>query len=139
MLVVLRGRSKVLMPPSLPSPPPQDGIQVYQKVTLTISRAFPGISPVPIILVGGQGHWDSWVFRSSTQHNLELLVQRNMHKATRSPVVKCLAAFDPFHPKTSMHILHTVPYTFPEALMRRICFIIKNFSSWWPFPLFSWP
>ena len=37
-----------------------------------------------------------------------------------------------------MHTLCTVPYTFPKVLMR-ICFIIQSFSSWWPFPLFSWP
>ena len=44
-----------------------------------------------------------------------------------------------FHPYISMHLLHTVPYTFPKVLMRRICFIIQSFSKWWPFPLFSLP
>ena len=38
-----------------------------------------------------------------------------------------------------MQILHTVPYTFPKVLMRRICFKIQSFSGWWSFPLFSWP
>ena len=37
---------------------------------------------------------------------------------------------NPFHPNISMHILLTVPYTFPKVLMRRICFIIQSFSYW---------
>ena len=44
---------------------------------------------------------------------------------------------NPFHPNISMHILHTVPYTFSKMLMRRICFVIQSFFGWWPFPLFS--
>ena len=28
---------------------------------------------------------------------------------------------DPFHPNISIHILHTVLYTFPKVLTRRIC------------------
>ena len=36
---------------------------------------------------------------------------------------------NPFHPNFSMHILYTVPYTFPKVLARRICFAIKNFFS----------
>ena len=39
----------------------------------------------------------------------------------------------------SMHILHTVSYTFPKVLTRRICLTIKNFYCWWSFPLISWP
>ena len=35
-----------------------------------------------------------------------------------------------------MHVLHTVLYTFPNALARRICLPIKSFLPWWPFPLF---
>ena len=42
------------------------------------------------------------------------------------------------HPDISMHILHTVLYTFPKVLTRRICLTIKSFISWWSFPLFSW-
>ena len=44
-----------------------------------------------------------------------------------------------YNPNISLHILHTVPYTFPKVLMRRICFKIQSFSCWWSFPLFSWP
>ena len=32
----------------------------------------------------------------------------------------------PLCPNISMHILHTVLYTFPKELTRRICLIIKN-------------
>ena len=39
--------------------------------------------------------------------------------------------------KISMHILHTVLYTFTKVLTGRICLIIKSFFSWWSFPVFS--
>ena len=32
----------------------------------------------------------------------------------------------PLHPNISMHILHTVLYTNPKVLTRRICLTIKN-------------
>ena len=35
-----------------------------------------------------------------------------------------------------MHIPHTLLYTFPEVLTRRICVTIKSFFSWWLFSLF---
>ena len=41
---------------------------------------------------------------------------------------------NPLLPNISMHILHTVLYTFPEALTRRICIKIKSFISWGSFP-----
>ena len=47
--------------------------------------------------------------------------------------------FNPLHPKISMHILHTVLYTFPNMLARRICLTIKRFFNWLSFPLLSWP
>ena len=43
---------------------------------------------------------------------------------------------NPFYPKISMHILHTVLYTFPKILARRIYLTIKSFFSWRSFPLF---
>ena len=47
---------------------------------------------------------------------------------------------NPLHPNISMHILHTVLYTFPKLLRRRICWIITSFFiNWWLFPLFLWP
>ena len=39
----------------------------------------------------------------------------------------------------SMHLLHTVLYTFPMGLIRRNCSTIKSVFWWWSFPLFSWP
>ena len=35
--------------------------------------------------------------------------------------------FNPLHPNISMHILHTVLYTFPKVLTRRICLTVKSF------------
>ena len=40
------------------------------------------------------------------------------------------ASFNPLHPNISMHILHTVLYTFPKVLRRRICLTIRTFFSW---------
>ena len=40
------------------------------------------------------------------------------------------------HSNIRMHILHTVLYTFPKVLTRRICLTIKNYFIWWSFPLF---
>ena len=36
---------------------------------------------------------------------------------------------NPLHPSISMQILHTVLYTFPVVLTRRICLTIKGFLS----------
>ena len=44
---------------------------------------------------------------------------------------------NPLHPKISVHILHTVLYTFPTMLTRRILLTIKSFYGWQSFPLFS--
>ena len=38
---------------------------------------------------------------------------------------------NPFHPNISMHILHTVLFTFPKLLTRRIYWSIKSFFGWW--------
>ena len=38
-----------------------------------------------------------------------------------------------------MHILHTVLYTFPKVLTRRICLLIRSFFCWASFSSFSWP
>ena len=43
--------------------------------------------------------------------------------------VYCLrhSSINPLHPNISMYILHTVLYTFPKVLTRRICLTIKSF------------
>ena len=46
---------------------------------------------------------------------------------------------NPLQPNISIHVPHTVLYTFPEVLTERICLPIKRFLPWWPFSLFSWP
>ena len=35
---------------------------------------------------------------------------------------------NPLHPNISMQTLHTMLYTFPKGLTRRICLTIKSFS-----------
>ena len=50
-----------------------------------------------------------------------------------------LFIFNPLHPNISMYILHTVLYTSPKVLTRRIYLTFKSFLSQWSFPLFSRP
>ena len=50
-----------------------------------------------------------------------------------------LWTLNPSHPNISMHILHTVLFTFPNVMKRRICLTIKRFFSRLSSPLFSWP
>ena len=47
--------------------------------------------------------------------------------------------FNPLYPNISTHILHTVLFTFPKVLTRRICLTIKSLCSWGSFPLFLSP
>ena len=42
--------------------------------------------------------------------------------------IQILLSLNPLHPDISMHILHTVLYTFPKVLTGRICQKIKSFS-----------
>ena len=39
-------------------------------------------------------------------------------------------SINPLYPNISIHILHTVLYTFPKVLTRRICLKLKSFLSW---------
>ena len=43
------------------------------------------------------------------------------------------------YPNINMDILHTVLYTFPKVLTRRISLTINSLFHCWSFPLFSWP
>ena len=47
-------------------------------------------------------------------------------------------SFNPWQPNISIHILHTVLYTFPMALTGRMKVKIKSFSCLWSFSQFSW-
>ena len=40
------------------------------------------------------------------------------------------AYVNPLHPNISMYIFHTVFYTFPKVLTRRICLSIEKIFSW---------
>ena len=48
-----------------------------------------------------------------------------------------LLLVNPLHPNIGIHILHSVLYTLPKLLTRRIFLTIKSFFSWRSFPLFS--
>ena len=48
-------------------------------------------------------------------------------------------SFSSSYPKITLHILHAVPHSFPEVLMKRTCLTFKSLFSWWSFSLFLWP
>ena len=50
-------------------------------------------------------------------------------RGTFFPPGLVLAFFNSLHPSISIYFLHTVLYTFPMALTKRICLTIKNFFS----------
>ena len=50
---------------------------------------------------------------------------------TDSVQVILTKVINPLLPNISMHILHTVLYTFPKMLTRRICVTIKNLIYSW--------
>ena len=73
-------------------------------------------------------------FYDPMQENTLYIIHCYIIFAINETITKLL--YNPLHPNISMHILHTVQYTFPKVMTRRICATI---NSWWSFPLFSWP
>ena len=82
--------------------------------------------------------------RSDTDAEISLVIQL-AKEAGAYDAVECTHWADggtcininPLHPNITIYILHTVLYTFPKVLTRRICLTIKSFISWGSFPLFS--
>ena len=69
-----------------------------------------------------------------------LVHENNLIQLIKSPKSLYMRLFlNPLPPDISVHILHTIHYTFPKVLTRRICLIITSCFSWWSFPLLSWP
>ena len=69
-----------------------------------------------------------------------LVHENNLIQLIKSPKSPYMRLFlNPLPPDISVHILHTIHYTFPKVLTRRICLIITSCFSWWSFPLLSWP
>ena len=66
--------------------------------------------------------------RNTIQYNLTSIKRHSdKHQAT---FLSHKVITDPLHPNISMHILHTILFTFPTVLSRRICLTIKT-HSWW--------
>ena len=101
-------------------------IHIWQKTVLE-STSHPNISEhiLPLFCLHSLRYWQgefvSWSKASSVGDHF--LYSRDLN---------------PLHPNISMHILHTVRYTFPKVLTRRIFLTIKSFFSWWSFPQFLW-
>ena len=74
------------------------------------------------------------------EYSLTHLIYMYMWKSTHGSGVSYEhPMINPLLINISMHFLHTVLYTFPKVLIRRICSTIKSFFGWWSFPLLSWP
>ena len=100
-------------------------LQVQQEVTvIRLSCLRQGI--LRELWLQGKCLEDELIILLTSQLNLLLMSKR-----------ECLITH--LHPNISIHFLHTVLYTFPMVLTKRICLTIKSFFSWWSFPLFSWP
>ena len=112
----------------------QISLQKKQSVSRFLGKKFPFTlpsSPLPQIIL---------VSSSPRLHKLHLTrqpLQLQLGYQYRTTVK--MKVRNPLHPNISMHILHTVLYTFPTVLTRRICLTIKSFSGWQSFPLFSCP
>ena len=52
---------------------------------------------------------------------------RRRRRRRRSNLLSVGILLKPLHPNISMHILHTVFYTIPRVLTRRICSTIERF------------
>ena len=83
------------------------------------------------------GLWCKNLFSLSFHMKYRLIWKENITVNQKSHAVFSLASLNwfpiplnPFLLGISMHIFHTVFYTFPKVLMRRIWFIIHSFSSW---------
>ena len=103
--------------------------------------AHPSQGDLP--LLGGERFCRRKVSYPRTQH-INLTRSWTQTSSVHWPLGHCSSHkntwwVNPLHPNISIHILHTVLYTFPKVLTRRICLPIKSFFRWWSFPLFSWP
>ena len=81
-----------------------------------------------------QGYTVTHTYRGDINYTYGRLNPRNVHTYAKKKKQKKNTRIinsppNPLHPNISMHILHTVLYTFPVVLTRRICLTIKGFLS----------
>ena len=120
---MMRQRSITAPPPGWDSSISQGKPPAFHQVSLTIWR-------YPLMLLGGERHGESKVFFPRTPHmsrlGLHPGVQRTNHQVTNKQdklkrlKIVCFL-FNPLNSIISIHILHTVLYTFTKVLTRRIC------------------
>ena len=92
-----------------------------------------------------QGYIVIHTYRGDISYTYGRLNLRNVHTYTKKKTKQnknkntriINSPPNPLHPSISMQILHTVLYTFPVVLTRRICLTIKGFLSGWSFHVFS--
>ena len=85
-----------------------------------------------------QGYIVTHTYRGDISYTYGGLNPRNVHTYAKKKTKKNTRIINsPPNPNISMHILHTVLYTFPVVLTRRICLTIKGFLSRWSFHVFS--
>ena len=83
-----------------------------------------------------QGYIVTHTYRGDISYTYGRLNPRNVHTYTKKNKTQknkntriINSPPNPLHPSISMQILHTVLYTFPVVLTRRICLTIKGFLS----------
>ena len=81
-----------------------------------------------------QGYIVIHTYRGDISYTYGRLNPRNVHTYTKKKQKQKNTRIinsppNPLHPSISMQILHTVLYTFPVVLTRRICLTIKGFLS----------
>ena len=96
--------------------------------------------------------WSKWIYltlilnsfsQSEDEHGRPARKRGSVRfgKDVRSDVSRLVSLFliiIPLHPTINTCILHTILFTTPMELTRRIYLTVKNFLNWWSFPLFLW-
>ena len=65
--------------------------------------------------------------KTQSDHHIVRKSLKNVPQS-KQPIQSGMVFFNPLHPNISLHILHTVLYTFPTELKRRICLTITSFN-----------
>ena len=78
----------------------------------------------------------SKAIHDNTALRYSMIDQRDLHlffsqsDAKLKPKAAHILSLNPLHPNISRHILHTVLYTYPKVLTRRICLTNRSLFSW---------
>ena len=94
-------------------------------------------SSLLVFTFSSHGHFTSSPIGHCNSSSLVLIFVTLAGSVPSIKFLHVLWTLNPSHPDISMHILHTVLFTFPNVMKRRICLTIKRFFSRLSSPLFS--